>query len=566
MYDIVIRHADVVDGTGLARYRADVGIKDGRIAAIGRIRDKGREEIDAQGHVVTPGFIDGHTHMDAQIFWDKLGSCSCWHGITTVVMGNCGFTLAPASKEQRALAVRNLERSEDISGAAMEAGIDWSWTTFREYLDTIDRLPKGINYAAQIGHSALRTHVMGERAFEHEASPDELRNMAAELRDAMAAGAIGFSSSRLTNHLTPDGRPVASRLASWQEVRSLVDVMGEGGHGVFSIAQEAAVRSADPEERREANQRLARLAIDSGVPVTFGLMAGRGWRDSLEMIDQVAAAGGRMFAQTHSRGISHVVSFKTRLHFDVLPEWQPIRALPLEEQRKHYENPETRKRLVEATINGKYSTAGGAPREPEFRLMQVIGRELPNPTVAALAAQRGMHPVDLMIQLALDSDFEQMFAQYLPENEPEQPSDVIDVLKHPRSVMTFSDSGAHVRHVMDSSIHTHLLAYWVRTRKLFSLEDAVRLITLAPAVAWGFRDRGILREGCVADINVFDAERIAPDVPTLVADLPAGAKRLKQKSTGILATIVGGEVFMRNGEHTGALRGRLLRSRIGGAS
>src|SRR5262249_31709827 len=209
-YDLVIKNGTVIDGSGLPRYRADVGVRHGRITTIGRIRERAREVVDAEGHVVTPGFIDGHTHMDAQIFWDPLGSCSCWHGVTTVVMGNCGFTLAPARPSTRELVVRNLERAEDISAAAMEVGIDWSWETFREYLDAVDQLPKGINYAAQIGHSALRTYVMGERAFEANASDDDLAAMERELRDALLAGAVGFTTSRFEAHRTMDDRPVAS--------------------------------------------------------------------------------------------------------------------------------------------------------------------------------------------------------------------------------------------------------------------------------------------------------------------------------------------------------------------
>src|SRR4051795_553794 len=237
-YDLVIRNGDVVDGSGLPRYRADVGVRRGRIVTIGRIRDRGTDEIDAEGHVVTPGFIDGHTHMDAQVLWDPLGTCSCYHGVTSVIMGNCGFTLAPARASERHLVVRNLERAEDISADAMAQGIEWTWETFPEYLDTLDRVPKGINYAAHIGHSALRTWAMGERAFEQEATPDDLAVMARELRDALRAGAIGFTTSRTPNHETADDRPVASRLASWSEVEALVGVMGDVGTGMFEIAQE----------------------------------------------------------------------------------------------------------------------------------------------------------------------------------------------------------------------------------------------------------------------------------------------------------------------------------------
>src|SRR5204862_3986488 len=221
-YDLLIKNGTVVDGSGLPRYRGDVAVRHGRIAAIGRIREASREVLDADGHVVAPGFVDGHTHMDAQIFWDPLGTCSCWHGVTTVVMGNCGFTLAPARPDGRHLVVRNLERAEDISADAMAAGIEWKWETFPEYLDTVDGLPKGINYAGYIGHSALRTWAMGERAFEEEATEDDLRTMEKQVADAMRAGAVGFTTSRSTDHQTADDRPVASRLASWDEVQRLV--------------------------------------------------------------------------------------------------------------------------------------------------------------------------------------------------------------------------------------------------------------------------------------------------------------------------------------------------------
>ncbi|MFZ0665652.1 MAG: amidohydrolase family protein, partial [Acidimicrobiales bacterium] len=221
-YDLVIRNGTVVDGSGLGSFRADVALSGDRIAFVGRVRERGASEIDAEGHVVTPGFIDAHTHMDAQIFWDASGSSSCWHGVTTAVMGNCGFTLAPVRVNERALVVRNLEKAEDIDPAALEAGIDWSFGTFPEYLDAVDRLAMGINFAANIGHSALRTWAMGERAFEERASDEDLSLMAGQLADALKAGAIGFSTSRTQHHETSDGRPVASRLASWSELAALV--------------------------------------------------------------------------------------------------------------------------------------------------------------------------------------------------------------------------------------------------------------------------------------------------------------------------------------------------------
>ncbi len=564
MYDLVIRNGTVVDGTGLPKYRADVGVLGDRIAAIGRIGERGKEEIDAEGHVVSPGFIDGHTHMDAQVFWDPLGSCSCWHGVTTAVMGNCGFTLAPGSAAQRELILANLIRAEDISADAIAAAVRWDWTTFREYMGVVDRLPKAINYAANIGHSALRTYVMGPRAFEQQASADDMGAMEHELLDALDAGAIGFTSSLSTGHKLPepDNRPVASNHASWEELSRLVCVMGSTGRGIFEYARERESRSTDPKVRKVVNDRLLDLAVQSGVPVTFGMPAGTpGSQDALKLLDDTAEAGGRMFGQTHTRGISHVLSFKGRLQFDDFDDWAKVRALPIDEQRRVFRDPAGRKRLVEATKQGAYRTGGGEPRKPSYENMYVVYSAVSrNPTVAELAAQRNVDPVEVMMDLALDSDFNQLFMQFDMTTVPKTDEEALATLRHPRTVMTFSDSGAHVSLIMDSCIHTHLLAYWVRERGAFSLEEGVKMITLAPAMAWGFTDRGLLRPGCIADVNIFDPAVLAPELPTIEYDLPTGARRLKQKSTGIKATIVSGRVAFRDGEHTGALGGKLLRS------
>ncbi|HXH84724.1 MAG TPA: amidohydrolase family protein, partial [Candidatus Tectomicrobia bacterium] len=338
-YDLVIQNGVIVDGSGLPRYRADVGVRHGRIVATGRLRGAlAREVIDADGLVVAPGFVDGHTHMDAQIFWDPLGTSSCWHGITTVVMGNCGFTLAPCAAKDRHLVIRNLQRAEDIPIEAMEAGIEWTWTTFPEFLDRLEALPKGINYAGYIGHSALRTHVMGERAFDAAATGDDLRAMERELRDALRAGAVGFTTSRSPAHETPDGRPVASRLASWDEVRRLVNVMGDLDAGIFELAGEGVDRAPGDPALRDYLDRLRDLAVESGRPITFGVFSRRGvpdvWRAYLALLDETAAAGGRMFAQVHTRSLSALLSFKTQLPFDRLPVWNELRALPLAEQAR----------------------------------------------------------------------------------------------------------------------------------------------------------------------------------------------------------------------------------------
>src|SRR5437870_4303771 len=472
-YDLVIKNGVLIDGSGLPRYHADVAVRHGRIAAIGKIRERAREVIDADGLVVTPGFIDGHTHMDAQIFWDPLGTCSCWHGVTTVVMGNCGFTLAPCAASDKHLVVRNLQRAEDISLEAMEAGIEWRWTTFPEWLDCLDALPKGINYASYLGHCALRTHVMGERAFEQAATEDDLRAMERELRDAIRAGAMGFTTSRSPLHET-------------------------------------------------------------------------------------AAAGGRMFAQVHSRGLNVVLSFKSQLPFDHLPAWKPFRALPLAEQRERLRDPETRRRLIAGAHETPDRRALGTearpfPYEWIFLYDDVAG---PHRTVAEIARERGVDPAEAMIDLALERDLERFFIHPVANEDQDT---VLEMMRHPRAVVTFSDSGAHVSQIIDSSLQTHLLSHWVRAKQAFTLEQAVRMLTLVPATHWGFADRGLVREGFAADLIVFDPDTISPELPEVVNDLPAGARRLVQRARGIAATIVNGEVLLRDGKHTGALPGQLLR-------
>lgn len=559
-YDLIIRNGTVVDGSGLGSYRADVGVVGDRIAFVGRIRDTAAREIDAEGQVVTPGFVDGHTHLDAQVFWDASGSNSCWHGVTTAVMGNCGFTIAPVRYGARALVVRNLERAEDIDPAALAAGIDWSWEDFPGYLDAVDRLPKGINFAANIGHSALRTWAMGERAFEQQASEDDLVAMRSQLGAALDAGAIGFSTSRSEHHETSDNRPVASRLAAWDEVVQLVDVMAERGAGIFEGA-DGGMSSTDPERRDQALARMKSLAAESGVPVTFGFVATEEARPLLAFLDEAAAAGGRMIAQTHCRGISVLLSFKTKLPFDLVPAWHDFRRLPERAQLEGLRDPVTRDRLVRAAITADYGAwtgVGASARPPDFEGIRVYRHGLPpNPSVAEIGRRSGRHPVEVMVDLAVETDLAQLFIQ--PSRYPQSEEVLLAALRHPRSVMTFSDSGAHLSQIADSSIHTHLLGYWVRDRQEFTLEEAVRMITLAPALAWGFADRGLVRPGMKADLNVFDPDVVGPAVPELVDDLPAGGRRLLQRSVGFAATVVNGELTIDHGQPTGRLPGRLLR-------
>ncbi len=558
-YDLVIKNGMVIDGSGMARYRADVGVKGGKITRIGRISEPAEEVIDAEGHVVTPGFVDGHTHMDAQIFWDKLGSCSCYHGVTTAVMGNCGFTIAPCREEEVDFVFRNLERAEDISRDAMLQGIKWQWETFPEYLDVIDSLPKGINYAGYIGHSALRTYVMGERAFDEEASEDDLKIMAAHIQEAVRAGAIGFSTSRSPSHLTSDDRLVASRIAPFSEVEYLVGAMGEIDAGIFQLAMERG----ELEYMKGFYNKLADLSENTGRPVTFGSLTRRKlpgqWREFYDIIEKRNQSGARIFTQVHSREINSILSFETSTPFDKWDVWRDVRALPLDGQMAAMRDPETKAKLVEIAsrpYDGPV-VAGAEAQPPEWEIFYEIDKvALPHPSLADIARQRGVAPAEAMIDIAIENGLKKFFRQPLAN---ENMDDALALMRHPDSCVTFSDSGAHVSQIMDSSLQTHLLSHWVRQEEAFTLEQAIRMITYDTATRWGFHDRGLLREGMAADIVVLDPAKVGAEMPTVVNDLPGGAKRLKQYSTGIKATIVGGETVLKDNEHTGALPGRLLR-------
>ncbi|WIM12093.1 MAG: hypothetical protein OJF58_003053 [Enhydrobacter sp.] len=560
-FDLVVRNGMIVDGSGLPRYRADVGVKAGRIAEIGRIDGAvAAETIDADGHVVAPGFVDGHTHMDAQVFWDPIGTSSCFQGVTSVVMGNCGFTLAPCRESEADLVFRNLERAEDISRDAMLAGIKWRWETFPQFLDVLESLPKGINYAGYMGHCALRTYVMGQRAFTDEATEDDLARMVHHTKEAIAAGAIGFSTTRSVNHQTSDDKPVASRLASWSEFETLVKAMGAG---LVEVAGEPT--GAQSEKARKYYEDLSKLAIESGRPITFGLFNRRtmpgGWRSTFDIIERTTRQGGRMFAQVHSRALNVLLSFETQLPFDKWEMWREMRARPLAEQKKMLMDSETRRRLVEIASRPYEGpiVRGTEARPPEWDwIFALTDMKAPHKSMAELARQKNTHPVELMIDMALERDMKFFMVQPVAN---ENQAEALELMKHPRSVVTFSDSGAHVSQIMDSSLQTHLLSHWVREKEAFTLEEAVKLITCDTATQFGFHDRGLLREGMAADMVVFDPDTVGPRMPEVVCDLPAGAKRLRQKADGMKATVVNGQVLLRDNEPTGALPGKLLRKK-----
>jgi N-acyl-D-aspartate/D-glutamate deacylase len=556
-YDLVIRGGTVIDGSGDPRRQADVGISAGRVVTIGPIAESGEEEIDATGLFVAPGFIDGHAHFDAQIFWDSLGNCSSLHGVTTTIMGNCGFTIAPTPASSKDLAIRSIERAEDISRQDMLVGVPWTWRTYSDYLDAVDNLPKGINFAGYVGHSALRCFVMGERAYTDQASPEEIAAMRAEVEAALRAGAIGFSTSRISQHRTVDDGPVASYVASWEEVEALAGVLGDLGTGVFQLAGDIT----SPELQEE----LTKIALSIKRPVHLACVYVKdrpdAWRSGLAFLDNVAALGGRAVGQVHVRELQNVIGFRVGLPYDRLPRWSALRGLPLEEQRTALRDPATRAELVEEALHGPYVTthvtAEVQARLPDYENLRVLHSSTGiNPSVAELARQRGTTPPDLLIDLSLEADFDQYFTQPFANQDHEA---IEAILRHPHTIIAQSDSGAHVSQIMDSSIPTYFLAHWVRECGAFTWEEGVAMLTSQPAQEWGMDDRGLIREGYVADLVVFDPEVIGPKLPSARADLPAGGTRLVQEAVGIRASVVSGQVLLDNGAFTEARSGQLIR-------
>lgn len=568
MLDLLIKGGTVVDGSGAKRFAADVGISGGRIESIGRISDSARRVIHADGLVVAPGFIDGHTHMDAQVMWDPLGTCSCYHGVTSVVMSNCGFTLAPCKPADREWYASCLSYVEDIPAAAMAAGIDWTWETFPEYLAAVERRPKGLNYAMYVGHSALRMYVMGRRALTDEANDDEIRAIARLVKEALRAGAVGVSSSLTHTHMTPEGTPVASRQAAWKEIEAIFAAMTELGTGIFQVGQVLLTHK----DNVAFLERIKRLALDYKRTVMFGLVGSRqgddpvSWQTQTKVIKDVNDAGGRMFGQGTTRSINAIFSLKSYLPFDVLPEWKAVRSLPLEDQLRILRDPARRKELVAAEQKMKPKDnklqGGGAAtldaRKPDYSNLFVLkGVDWDDPTVDEISRARGTHPVETMIDLLLENP-DQVFVQPVVNESPE---DVLGMLTHDFTLATFSDSGAHSAQEMGSSLQTHFLHYWVNRRGAFTLEQAVRKMTHDNAQAFELKDRGLLKEGYCADLVLFEADRVRPHVPKIENDLPGGARRLVQKADGIRATIVNGAITLENGESTGNFTGQVLKAR-----
>ncbi len=556
-YDLKIVDGTIVDGSGAPRYRGDVGISGGRIVALGEAPDSAEEIIDAAGAMVAPGFVDIHTHYDAQIIWDRMMSISPWHGVTTTVLGNCGFGVAPTRVEHRDMIVRTLEKVEGMSVAALKAGLgeDWPFESFGEYLKAIEGRGSAVNAAVLLGHTPLRTYVMGEAATERAATDDEIEEMRTIVKQGMRDGALGFATSRAGTHVGYEGRPVPSRACEIEEIFRLAKAVGESGGGLIAAT---AGRDLFIDEYPD-------LARESGCTVTWtallaGLALGKGdHEEQLAKSEALVAAGHRVFPQVTPRPLNFEYQMAAPFLFEPFSVMKPVAAADAEGKKKIYADPEFRKAFADR-IAGARKEFKGAFDKTVISQHQKDGG-LDEKGLADVARERGTTPVDLLLDLALESDLETRFRMPVANHEEDQ---VEPLLKSGATVIGLSDAGAHASQLCDACQPTYFLGRWVREKETFSLEEAVRMLTSRPAEVAGISDRGLLAEGRPADVVVFDPETVGAGGLERVYDFPGGADRLISKERGVRAVVVNGTTVRRDGKDAvdpeGDLPGAVLRN------
>ncbi|MEL7157053.1 MAG: amidohydrolase family protein [Actinomycetota bacterium] len=559
--DLIIRNGEVVDGTGAEPRRADVVISGDRIVAVEADHDgSAAREIDAEGRIVTPGFVDIHTHLDAQLAWDPMPTSSCWHGVTSAVLGNCGVTFAPVAEGGADFLAEMMESVEDIPRRAILEGMPWDWTTYGEYLSWIDRIDKGINVGGMVGHCAVRLAAMGERGMDETPSSDEDIAAMCELVDeALAAGALGFSTSRTLLHVVPDGRQVPGTFADERELLAFGDVLGRHGKGIFEAAARLGERDREehlPKTRAEVAW-MGEVSRRSGRPVSFGLVHSNRRPELYQRVIEFAKAenarGANVRPQTTSRGIGVIYTLANRHPWSSNPVWRELNDASPAERLAALRDPEHRARLIEGSEK--------AAVEPDQVFVLPEGDAnydcAPEHALTAVAAARGVSPIEAFVQLNLETDGK------VNLNYPilNQSWDAVqEMLDDPVVSLGLADAGAHVGQIMDTSQPTYYLSTWVRDRGRWALPEAIRRLTSDTADLFGVKERGRLIEGNHADVNVIDLAGMRLPQPEFVHDFPNGAGRYIQKSEGYDYTIVNGEVFMDHGEHTGALAGTTLRS------
>jgi N-acyl-D-aspartate/D-glutamate deacylase len=568
MHDLVIRGGTVVDGTGGPSRTADVAVDDGIITAVGDLGSVAAQRtIDADGLLVTPGVVDVHTHYDGQATWDPLLTPSSWHGVTTLVMGNCGVGFAPVRPGSQEWLVQLMEGVEDIPGTALTEGITWGWESFPEYLTALEGMHRVVDIGTQVPHGAVRAYVMGERGSRNEpATPEDIAAMAALVKEGIAAGALGFSTSRTIVHRAVDGEPVPGTFAAEDEIFGIGQALKSLGAGVFELAPAGAMGEDLAAPEREV-ALMRRLSAAIGRPISFALLqvdaAPDQWRDILRLSAEANAEGADLRPQVAGRALNILVGFQTIHPFSKRPTYMALADLPLAERIQHLRKDEVRRAILSESIpdDPLMAMIGGQSTSHMFPLGEPPDYEpTPDKSVAAIARREGRPEEEVLYDLLLRHDGRELVLFTLGGYSHGSLDDMKEMLQHPKSALGLSDGGAHCGVICDASAPTYMLSHWARDRANgLPLEFVVKKMTRDTAQLYGLEDRGVVAPGFKADLNLVDHEHLNLRLPEMVHDLPAGARRLIQRADGWKATICSGEVTFEDGEHTDARPGRLIR-------
>jgi N-acyl-D-amino-acid deacylase len=562
-YDVLIKGGRIYDGSGMPSYLGDVATKDGRIVDTGRINGEAKRVIRADGLAVSPGFIDFHTHLDAQLLWDPLATSSCFHGVTTVIPGNCALALAPCKEQDQDTILKSFERVEAISLPALRAGVQWGWTTFPQYLDKL-RGNLGVNVAALMGHCALRQFVMGNAAMERAATPAEIYQMKEILKAGVRAGAMGFSTNQNPVHMFADGTPIQSRFATDEEIIELACALGEINQGAVQISRGSLGVSVP---MRETVQLFDEISSRSGRPVIWQSIAHRWdrpdeWRQLLDLAKESLERGVQSYPLCNARLFNNRLTMKNAQVFDDLPTWKTILFLPLEARIAAIRDPETRRKMRYEAVEEKKSSRFSRRWDLVYLIKAATpaNRHLEKKSVAEIAKIRGQEVIDAFLDLSLEEGLDTEFQTSSTNGDEEA---VAEIIRSPFTLVGQSDAGAHLIYDAGFGYATRLLGYWIREKNVMSLEEGVRKLTFMVASIFGLHDRGLIRRGMAADLVLFDPSTIRECEPEMVQDLPANEKRFIQKAVGIEMTLVNGEVLVEKGKHSGALPGSVLGSANG---